>query len=215
MQKIKDYRALYGALALTIVGVFLSFNSLVHVNGDAFDTSILSQRWYWEILLNVQILCFAFMWFSHHNRIAYASGKWRARAVVNFMVSMMAVGLPVIMLVLGAYYDWYRNPPSQETTKLIVRVAVYIWLVSNFAVPTVQAIIFHKAKKPSRILSHLGITRHLVAVLMIVLLVCNDYLPVNLGYASAAFLCCFHGALAYVEKAFRPPPHDRPVQVMV
>lgn len=214
MQKIKDYRALYGALALTIVGAFLSFHSLLHVNGAAFNASIISKRWYWELLLNAQILCFAFMWFSHHNRIAYSAGRWRVRAVTNFVISMAAVGMPIIMLILGAYYDWYRTPPSPETAKFTIRVAIYIWLVSNFAVPIAQAIIFRKARKKGRILSPIGVTRHLVAVLMVILLACNAYLPANLGYTAAAFLCCFHGALAYVDKALRAPPHDRPMQAL-
>lgn len=207
---IKDYRAMYGAIALILIGAVLSLQSILYVNIDFFGRDIIRARWHWELMLNIQILCFAFMWFSHHNRILFSSGKWRVRAITNFLIGFGAVGLPIFLTILGAVMDWYRTPPGPDVSKFMIRLAVGMWLLSNFVMPGFQALFF----RPDRIKTHrqnnvFARVRHIPAVLMIILLLANTYLPGNLGYVAAPFLCFLHGGLVYLEKALRPPPYDR------
>ncbi len=209
--RIKDYRALYGAIALALIGAVLSLQSMLYLNIDSYGVEAIRARWHWELVLNIQILCFAFIWFSHHNRISYSQGRWKARAIINFLIGFAAVGMPIFLTVLGTYMNWYRNPPEIETAKYMIRVAVYIWLASNFAVPLVQSLIVKKKRARKAIGMRFGLVRHTPAFLVILFLLMNDRLPNNCGYAVAPFLCFAHGALVYLEKAFRNPPYDREV----
>lgn len=207
--KIKDYRALYGALALALIGFVLSLQSFLYVNIDLYGTDIITARWHWEVVLNIQILCFAFMWFSHHNRILFAKGRWKARAILNFLIGFAAVGMPITLTILGAWMDWYRTPPGPEVSKIMIQVAVYIWLFSNIVVPALQSVALRKDVRDEPKVPKFGPARHTPGVLMLALLLLNDYLPLNLGYVAAPFLCFLHGALVYAEKAMRLPPYER------
>lgn len=202
---------MYGAIALALIGAVLSLQSTLYLNIDSYGVEIIRARWHWEIVLNIQILCFAFIWFSHHNRISYAEGRWKVRAIVNFLIGFAAVGMPLFLTVLGTYMDWYRTPPDTETAKYMIRVAVYIWLGSNFAVPLIQRTVVKTKRARTTVGLRFGLVRHTPAFLVIPFLLLNEHLPNNFGYAVAPLLCFAHGALVYLEKAFRDPPYDREV----
>ncbi len=208
-KRIKDYRALYGAISLFLIGMVLSFQSLLYVNMDYFGPELTTARWHWEIVLNIQILCCAFIWFSHHNRILFSSGWWKVRAILFFLVSFGAVSMPALLTFLGAWNDWYRNPPGPEMSKYMIRIAVYIWVASNIFLPIVLKLI---ARDFSLGKNHLlGLSKIITAIVMVVLFVLNAHLPFNLGYYAAPFLCFLHGALTYVEKSLQVPYYDRGV----
>lgn len=207
--RIKDYRAVYGALALVLIGLVLTLQSALYVNIGYFGPDIITARWHWELMLNIQILCFAFMWFSHHNRILFSEGRWRVRAIANFIMGFLAVGMPLFLTILGAGMDWYRNPPGPDVTKFMIRIAVGIWLVSNFLIPLLLPVVMsRKLKSVTFGFLTFSNLRHMVAGLMVLLLLCNDHLPANIGYVCAPFLCFLHGGLVYLEKSFRRPPYD-------
>ena len=213
--KIKDYRALYGALALVLIGLVLSLQSILYLHDDYFGREILTARWLWEIVLNIQILCFAFMWFSHHNRILFSHGRWRARAIMNFLIGFGAVSIPAVLMLLSAGFDWYRNPPSADTPKLLIGIAAVIWLISNFGVPTVQRFLLMHWKKrqpikePTGSGAHNGFMfRHWPAALAVALLAANDFIGYEIGFFMAPFLCFLHGAVVYYVKAFKAPHYE-------
>lgn len=206
-KRIKDYRALYGAISLFLIGLILSFQSLIYVNMDRYGADLITARWHWEIVLNIQILCFAFIWFSHHNRILFAEGWWKVRAILNFLVSFGAVGMPAMLTILGAWNDWYREPPGQDVTMYMIRIAIYIWVASNILLPLVLKIL---SKGLSLTMpGALTISKAVIAALMVSLFLLNDSLPLNLGYYAAPFLCFLHGALTYVEKSLQVPYYDQ------
>lgn len=208
--RIKDYRALYGAIALFLIGTVLSLQSMLYTNLDYFGPEITTARWHWEIVLNIQILCFAFIWFSHHNRILFSTGWWKVKAILHFMVSFAAVGMPAFLTILGAWNDWYRNPPGPEHSMLMIEFAIYIWTASNLVLPLVLKVLF-KTKRhnaPSRVLTA---AKAAAAVTMLLLFLFNSYLPFNLGFFLAPFLCFLHGGLTYVEKAIQVPYYEREV----
>lgn len=213
--KVKDYRALYGALALVFIGLVLSLQSVLYLHDDYFGRDILTARWHWEIVLNIQILCFAFMWFSHHNRILFSRGRWRARAILNFVIGFGAVGIPAVLMFLSASMDWYRNPPGPDVPKYLIGVAAVIWLISNFLIPGIQKFYLARRKNLQRDSELAGqhiiatfFLRHLPAVLATVLLLCNDFIGYEIGYIMAPFLCFLHGAIVYYRKAFKVPHYD-------
>ncbi|MBO6505280.1 MAG: hypothetical protein JJ850_09825 [Kordiimonadaceae bacterium] len=206
-KRIKDYRALYGAISLFLIGLVLSFQSLIYVNMDYFGAELTTARWHWEIVLNIQILCCAFIWFSHHNRILFSEGWWKVRAILHFLVSFGAVCMPAILTVLGAWNDWYRNPPGPEMSKYMISIAIYIWVGSNLILPVLLRLIARDVSVKK--IQPLSIAKLVTAVVMLVLFAMNDYLPFNLGFYGAPFLCFLHGAITYVEKSLKVPYYDR------
>ena len=214
-RKIRDYRALYGALALGLTGLVLTLQSILYLHGDYYGREILTARWHWEIVLNIQILCFAFIWFSHHNRILFSRGRWRARAIINFVISFCAVGIPAFLMLFSASMDWYRNPPGTDVPKYMIGIAAAIWLFSNFLVPAIQKIILERWKQPKQagssgdasLLSRL-MFRHWPAAMAAFLLLANDIIGYEVGFIMAPLLCFLHGAIAYYIKAFKVPYYE-------
>ncbi len=206
---------MYGALALVLTGLVLSLQSILHLHVDYFGREILTARWHWEIVLNIQILCFAFMWFSHHNRILFSHGRWRARAILNFIIGFGAVGMPAFLMLMSAFLGWYQNPPGPDVSKYMIAIAATIWLVSNLLVPAIQKTILERWKKPTQndtpdeasLLGRL-MFYHWPAALAAILLLANDFIGYELGFILAPFLCFLHGAIVYYVKAFKVPHYE-------
>lgn len=206
---------MYGALALVLIGLVLSLQSILYLHEDYFGREIFTARWHWEIVLNIQILCFAFMWFSHHNRILFSHGRWRARAILNFLIGFGAVGMPAALMIMSASLDWYRNPPGSDVPKYLIGIAAMIWLVSNFLIPAIQKFALSRRKISGRsrepgglLLVRAFLLRHLPAALAAVLLLANDFIGFEIGYIMAPFLCFYHGAIVYYRKAFKLPHYE-------
>ncbi|MFC4347613.1 hypothetical protein ACFO5Q_07115 [Kordiimonas lipolytica] len=132
---IHDSRALMGGLAMMIIGAILSIMMAFYLLPDIFGEGALVSRWWWEIVLNLQILCLAFMWFSHHNRILYAQGWWRLRAITHFVTGVISVSYPVGIMLIAAYNDWFREGPTPSQVYLLVLGGIALWAVGNFIVP--------------------------------------------------------------------------------
>lgn len=102
---------------------------------DVFGDKALTARWWWEIVLNLQILSFAFMWFCHHNKLVLSRGWWRFRAVSHFATGVIAVSYPVLIMLISAYMDWFRIPPLQSQVYTLMFVGGALWAVGNFFMP--------------------------------------------------------------------------------
>jgi len=136
-RKIHDSRALMGGLAMMIIGAILSIMMAFYLLPDIFGTGALVSRWWWEIVLNLQILCLAFMWFCHHNRIIFSHGWWRMRAIVHFVTGVISVSYPVGIMLLAAYMDWFREAPGEKEVYLLMIAGAALWAVGNFVVPII------------------------------------------------------------------------------
>lgn len=135
---IEDSRAFIGGLALVIIGAILSLMTAFYLLPDVFGDDALVARWWWEIVLNLQILCLAFMWFCHHNRLVQSSGWWRLRAVSHFLTGMISVSYPVGILLISAYMDWFRTPPPDAQVYGMIFLGAVLWAVGAFVMPIVN-----------------------------------------------------------------------------
>lgn len=102
---------------------------------DVFGEEALTARWWWEIVLNLQILSFAFMWFCHHNRLVLSRGRWRFRAVSHFVTGVVSVSYPVLLMLISAYMDWFRAPPPQSQVYTLIFAGTALWAVGTFVMP--------------------------------------------------------------------------------
>lgn len=208
--RITDYQAFLGGLAMLIIGLILSLKSIIYVNIEYYGSETIRARWLWEFALSLQILAFAFMWAAHHTRVIGATGRWRKRAIIHAILGLLAVTMPVGLMLLAAYMDWFRFPPSSDVVKRMIEFAALIWLFSNVALPMLLGLVYNNGVwsrfEQGGILGALKILlkRYWPGVLMIAGLVLSKSLESNLGYIFAPFLGYLQGSFGYFNKAFRP-----------
>ena len=215
VKKIQDYRALYGALSLLLVGLILSFQFIFYLRDDDFSKEIIRARWLWEIVLNGQILCLAFMWFSHHNRILFSHGRWRVRAILNFVAGFVAVGTPGAIMFVAALFDWYRDPPDPGMPKFMLVIAMSSWLAVRFSTQAIHKYSRLRRAQQSQSNAQVDIPakhdflyRNWPAILAAVFLASNELFSNDIGLVFATFLCFLQGAMTYYLKAKKPPYYE-------
>ncbi len=211
--RIKDSRAFLGALALLIVGVIMSFKVGFFFAPQIFGDGMLTSRWWWEIVLNLQILCLAFMWFCHHDRMVQSEGRWRLRAVVNFIIGTISVCYPVMLLLIGAYLDWFRAIPPESAVIRLMLVGIGLWAVGSFVMPIFTMLLVGR-ENLGKSGDYLGL--HPVAWLrafwpsfMVALIIAVEWARGSeLLYMFVPIFMYLQGALPYLNKARHASPRD-------
>jgi uncharacterized membrane protein len=211
--RIEDSRAFFGGLALVIIGIILSLMTAFYLLPDVFGHQTLVARWWWEIVLNLQILCLAFMWFCHHNRLILSSGWWRLRAISHFLTGMVSVSYPVGVLLISAYLDWFREAPPPMQVYRMIFLATLLWAVGTFVMPIINWL-FVRGEQTARTAGPLG--RNPVAWLGAFW---PTFLAILIGAVEAVrggvwgltlipLLLYLQGALPYFKKAGHASPRD-------
>ncbi|WP_025896299.1 hypothetical protein [Kordiimonas gwangyangensis] len=109
--KLSHDRAILTAIAMLITGCILSSMSISFF--DSMKNAGLSRsRLWWEIVLNLQILCGALVWFSFVERIKAATGARYYIRCAQFFVALVAVLLPVEIGLAGAAIGWFEDKPD-------------------------------------------------------------------------------------------------------
>jgi len=211
LHRIKDSRAFLGALALLIVGVIMAFKVGFFFAPEIFGDGMLTSRWWWEIVLNLQILCLAFMWFCHHDRMVQSEGRWRLRAIVNFIVGVISVSYPVMLLLIGAYLDWFRETPPEQSVITLMLLAIGLWAVGVFVIPIFTTLLVGQKNLGE---SSLGFNpsawlRAFWPSFIVVLIIAYGALQKSEAlYMFVPLFMYLQGALPYLHKAQHASPRD-------
>ncbi len=205
-KRIQDSRAFMGGLALLVIGFILSFMQAFFVSPTVFEHNLLVARWWWEIVLNLQIMCLALMWFCHHERILHAQGWWRIRAISNMIVGLLSVSYPIVVFIVAAYCDWFRAPPGYHETLFLLMCGLGLWAIGAFVLPSIY---WFKAVgrqgRGGRLqgVSNLGNWGKLLWPTLLVMALLG--LGIGMGwkplYVLVPFLVYMQGALPYMRKA--------------
>lgn len=202
-----------GAIAMVIIGAILSLMVAFYLMPDVFGEKALLSRWWWEIVLNLQILCYALMWFCHHNRIVQSAGWWRLRAVSNFMVGMVSVSYPAGILLVSAWMDWFRTPPPEEQVYVIMLAGIGLWAFGAFVMPVLNWAFVRHEQNP-RVAMPLGPDPRawlgaFGPTLVAILVAAFEWWRGGLAnFALLPLLMYFQGALPYFQKAKHASPRD-------
>lgn len=204
--RIKDLRAFSGGVALVLVGLQLSVMMGFYFipGGEAF--AILQSRWWWELALNLQIVCFFLMYLCHSVRMKESVGSKKLRAYWRFAVGMLGVSVPSWVTVIAANHNWFREPPKQADLIYFAGLVFILWVISAYVIPVVLSIV-----SPSKRL--MGIPRsrteikkfslYLSPVICLILLYGME--TVRGGHSHIImwpFLTYFFGAVHYFKPAF-------------
>lgn len=208
VDKIVDHRALAGAISLVLVGVQLSVMMAFYFipGGEIF--AVLQSRWWWELALNLQIVCFFLMYLSHSVRMKKASRSRKLRAWWRFLVGTLGVSVPSWVTVIAANYNWFREPPKQEDLVYFTTLVFVVWFTSAYVLPFVVSVISREEVFLNGRLN-IGLTRNKVLFLSpMIFLVCLYVAELVLGGHSHIImwpcLTYFYGSLFYFVAAFSP-----------
>lgn len=202
-----------GALALLIVGVIMAFKVGFFFVPEIFGAGVLTSRWWWEIVLNLQILCLAFMWFCHHDRMQQSEGRWRLRAVSNFIVGTISVAYPVILLIIGAYLDWFQVAPSEGSVIGLMLTGIALWGVGVFVMPFITTMIVGQrhigvAADVLRFSPKAWATTFWPAFVVAGLLIVEAVRDSVTLYMFVPVFMYIQGALPYLKKTYHASPRD-------
>lgn len=210
---LEDKRALAGATALIIVGAHLSIMmGFYFYPGDNFR--LMQARWWWEISLNIQILCLVLMWICHSERMREATGWRKVRAVLRFIVGMGGSAIPAFVLFLYASNGWRENQPDGMELAYYAALVFVGWVIAAYIVPLLIALVFQRLKY-ARLSAGAHDRQSLLQLAPFGTLVLLGIIEVlrggNMHYVMWPFFTYLHGAVPYLLKAYSGQPSEQSV----
>ena len=202
MEFLKDTRSFFGAFALLIVGLLISISNLFYFYREYFGDDIFMSRWWWEIALNAQILCFALMWYAYTDRLSAATGAMKRKVIIHFCAGMLAVSAPIVLLMLGAFTDWFRQLAVRENIIAVHYVFTFTWLIST----VLQLLIRQRnVRHQFSYLDDVGklVVKFWSGLTTILLLAIGAIANLDFVYVLTPFFGYLQGALPYLRRAFR------------
>jgi hypothetical protein len=136
-EKIHDKRAFLGAVSLLLVGAHLSVMMGFYFipGGEAFE--LMQARWWWELSLNLQILCLVLMALCHWKRVRLGRRWRRRRAMMRMFVGIAGITTPTWVLVIGSSNNWFKNPPTGMDLAYYAGVVWIVWFVAAYLAPLI------------------------------------------------------------------------------
>ncbi len=201
-------RALLGAAAMVIVGLVLSMLASDYISGLGQAEGLTTSRWWWEIVLNSQILCAAFIWFTHIDKVKASSGWRMVVSLLQLLSGLVAVLLPLWIALAGILFGWFKTGPSLKALNLTIFVCLSVWAVAWLVMWTLECVGRRRLVLPWFLTRGrwykiiLGVSPILLAILLSVEEIMRGG---YLHYIYAPFLFYLQGAVPYFIVSFRPP----------
>ncbi len=197
--KLRDPRALLTAIALMITGVIVAQMVEQYVTTTEIDQGIIRSRLWWELVLNLQILCIGMIWFSYSDRIGDTSGPVRRLHIINCgFVSLSAI-LPAFLGVISASSGWFEIRPGPDVFIGLFLFGVSFWLIGLL----LQSLLIHyKNKAKKQRLRRRGIGFFAPSLLLGVTALIDGPGGGTLWLILTPIMLYLQGALPYFLKAF-------------
>lgn len=118
-----------GAIALQTTGIILAV-MLYQYLAAAEGARVLSRsRFWWEIILNLQILSVALMWFCYSDRIEGSSGQLKLLQWARRWFAIITVLLPSFLGLAGIHQNWFVVQPSPAIITAFAYSVLAYWLL--------------------------------------------------------------------------------------
>ncbi len=208
MPKVSDFRALAGAVALLLVGIHLSIMSGLYFLMDRQSFEMFHTGWWWEIALNLQIVCYFLMYLCHRGRMQHEVRWRRIRARFRFAIAMLGVSVPSILLIVAARGSWFEYPPEQHEVIFFISVVFGLWVLVSYILPyIVSRILPGKRLVHTRIGNTNGIGTLLYFSPLLLLLMLASVEMITGGkmhFILWPFFAYLQGGVLYLGAAFNP-----------
>jgi len=203
--KVSSDRAILTAIAMLITGGILSSMSMSFLDSMR-DAGLSRSRLWWEIVLNLQILSGALVWFSFVERIKIATGARYYVRCAQFFVALVATLLPVEIGLAGAALGWFENKPDLVDLNWLILICLVLWAMGMSLPVLVQRVAEGRWRVPP-FFAGLGLSRILLRLspllAAILLAVVEVYRGGELHYYYGPILLYLQGALSYLLRAIR------------
>ncbi|MEX0299391.1 MAG: hypothetical protein AB3N28_10000 [Kordiimonas sp.] len=146
LPKVTDYRALAGGISLLLVGIHLSVMSGLYFSMDRHSFEVFHTGWWWEIALNLQIVCYFLMYLCHRERLRHKIRWRRMRARFRLLVALLGVSTPSFLLVTAAQKGWFASPPTHDAVVYYSVLFFSIWIATAYVLPLTISIMLRGKK---------------------------------------------------------------------
>lgn len=212
MLRIKDTRSFFAAFAFLVVGLLISLANLFYFYVDYFGNDIFMSRWWWELVLNLQILCFASMWYAHHERLmADADRRTKRRSFIYFGGGMIAVSAPIVLMAIGVLTDWFRQLSVRDNVIAMHYIFISMWFVSAVVLVLTR---YHGAngqdadQTPMSKKIRTFISKNWPGILMILLMLLGEIVHIDFVYVLTPFLGYLQVALSPLKRSFNEARYE-------
>lgn len=203
---VRDSRTLMGGAALILAGAILTSMLQLYFAGESSGDGIVQSRWWWEIVMNLEVLALALMWFCYVDRVTDSEGSKKRVMWFRMILGLVIVLLPFWVALLSAYLDWFGVRPSLDIIKLLIFVMLFFWAVAVF-IPRMMILAarpeeykeatFLSLMKPKRWYS--PFPTYVVAVLWVY----EIFNGGTLHYQYSPLFLYLQGAVPYIERGLR------------
>lgn len=163
------------------------------------ESGLTGSRLWWEIVLNLQILSVAMMWFCYSDRIDGSKGRIRLLQIVRRWFAIVTVLLPSMFGVLGVYQNWFfENPPGNVVWAFACAVLLF-WLSGVFMHALVQR---GRRNRPSEAAWVYRVLFFIPAALLAVIMLVDIPAGGQTWLLAIPILTYLQGAMPFITKAF-------------
>ncbi len=205
---VTDGRSLFGAAALIITGVVLGIIAYPYYQFDEVGEPVKRGRWVWEILMNLQVLCLAFMWYCYTDKIKSSSGKKATLMRVRMVFSLISVLLPFGVIMTSVMVGWFNErPPILDTvryTYLFSTVGFICAFVPYLARRALKGETIKSSKREQSL--HWKLLPLLPGVMAFLVVLAAILLDQHELVIWLAPLCYVQSSIPYLRSGFRTPP---------
>lgn len=195
----RDLRALWGAAALVITGFILAdmlSHYLMAINGQS---ALTRSRLWWEIVLNLQILSAAMVWFCYSDRIDGSRGRIRLLQNIRRWFAIATVLLPSILGVIGIQQNWFVEQPSTTYVWTFACLVLFVWLGGLVVHHMVQR---RRRNKPKKASLKYRVLFLLPAITLTMVILLDAPTGGQTWLLAIPVLTYLQGAIPFITKAF-------------
>ncbi len=197
--QLRDSKALMGAVALNITGGILAFMLFQYLGATEGERVMNRSRFVWEIILNLQILSAAMIWFCYSDRISGSQGQIQILQRFRLGFALLTVLVPTGFGALGIQQNWFVEQPSAATIQLFACVVFVYWLLGiwlHFLVQKRRQTSHSQATKKYRILFFLP------AFTLLVITTIDAPGGGKIWLLAIPVLTYLQGSMPFISKAF-------------
>jgi len=203
MISIKNGRVLLGAFALVLTGIIVSVMMHLYTSGYYGISAIALSRWWWEIIMNLQILAIGCVWFCYANLIQGPASKRVYFMRIRFSIALFSVMVPLWTVLLSVLLDWFEKPPPLIAIDYILGGMLFIWCVS-IVIPRagrlrardaeISFLSLWRAGKPIRFVTSLPL------IVLVILIVSDAVFETSYYYVYMPVLLYMQAAVPFIQK---------------
>lgn len=212
---IRESRALFGAIALITTGAILSSMAYQYFAGEYTGEALVRSRSFWEVVLNLQILCLAFMWFCYADRIRIADPGRAMVMRLRMGFGLFSVTVPFIVALLGVFLGWFETRPSKQAVDLLICFMMGFWLFST----VVPRLVNMKSRRHAFTAGNIWLALKPRAIWFTfpvlcgcIILILHSVFDVREYYFLLPTLFYLQAAMPFLDKAFGLSPVRGPVR---